>query len=90
MGVGLIDAPVSGAKNPVPNSTRQSFADALEQGHDISCTVDPGHCSDMNAPPNVDPATGHSDSDVVHWLTNGTRDERFIEALRNLIQADHG
>ena len=45
---------------------------------------------DMNAPPNVDPATAHSDSDVVRWLTNGTRDERFIEALRNLIQADHG
>src|SRR3954454_16422826 len=34
----------------------------------------------MNAPPNVDPAA-HSDGDVVHWLTNGTRDERFIDNI---------
>jgi adenylate cyclase len=34
----------------------------------------------MNAPPNVDP-TAHSDGDVVHWLTNGTRDERFIDNI---------
>src|SRR5437899_665796 len=34
---------------------------------------------DMSAPPNIDPVTAHSDSDVVHWLTNDTRDERFID-----------
>jgi adenylate cyclase len=34
----------------------------------------------MNAPPN-DPITAHSDSDVVHWLTNDTRDERFIDNI---------
>src|SRR6266852_4921037 len=36
---------------------------------------------DMNAPPNIDPVTTHSDSDVVHWLTNDTRDERFIDNI---------
>jgi adenylate cyclase len=35
----------------------------------------------MNAPPNIDPVTAHSDSDVVHWLTNETRDERFIDNI---------
>jgi adenylate cyclase len=30
----------------------------------------------MNAPPKID-----SDSDVVHWLTNGTRDERFLDNI---------
>ena len=35
----------------------------------------------MNAPPNIDPVTEHSDSDVVHWLTNDTRDERFIDNI---------
>jgi adenylate cyclase len=35
----------------------------------------------MNAPPDIDPATGHSDSDVIHWLTNETRDERFIDNI---------
>jgi hypothetical protein len=30
----------------------------------------------MNAPPNIDPVAAHSDSDVVHWLTNDTRDSR--------------
>jgi adenylate cyclase len=34
----------------------------------------------MNAPPNIDPAAA-SDGDVVHWLTNGTRDERFIDNI---------
>ena len=34
----------------------------------------------MDAPPNVEPVAGHSD-DVVHWLTNGTRDERFIDNI---------
>src|SRR5258706_13572175 len=40
----------------------------------------------MNAPPKIDPVTAHSDGDVVHWLTNDTRDERFIDnifAFRN-------
>jgi adenylate cyclase len=35
----------------------------------------------MNAPPNIDPAAAHSDGDVVHWLTNNTRDERFIDNI---------
>jgi hypothetical protein len=34
---------------------------------------------DMNAPPNIDPVNAHSD--VVHWLTNDTRDERFIDNI---------
>jgi hypothetical protein len=36
---------------------------------------------DMNAPPNIDPVTAHSDRDVMHWLTNDTRDERFIDNI---------
>src|SRR5258705_4244081 len=36
---------------------------------------------DMNAPPKIEPVAAHSDSDVVHWLTNGTRDERFIDNI---------
>jgi adenylate cyclase len=35
----------------------------------------------MNAPPNIDPVTAHPDSDVLHWLTNDTRDERFIDNI---------
>src|SRR6201996_9303864 len=35
----------------------------------------------MNAPPNIDPATAPSDGGVVHWLTNDTRDERFIDNI---------
>jgi adenylate cyclase len=35
----------------------------------------------MNAPPTIDPASAHPASDVVHWLTNGTRDERFIDNI---------
>jgi adenylate cyclase len=35
----------------------------------------------MNAPPNIDPVTAHSDRDVMHWLTNDTRDERFIDNI---------
>src|SRR5215471_19322029 len=35
----------------------------------------------MNAPPNIDSVTTHSDSDVVHWLANETRDERFIDNI---------
>jgi adenylate cyclase len=33
----------------------------------------------MNAPPNI--VTAHSDNDVLHWLTNNTRDERFIDDI---------
>lgn len=35
----------------------------------------------MNAPPNIDSITPHSDSDVLHWLTSQTRDERFIDNI---------
>jgi adenylate cyclase len=35
----------------------------------------------MDAPPDVNSVTTHSDGDVVHWLTNGTRDERFIDNI---------
>jgi adenylate cyclase len=34
----------------------------------------------MNAPPNIVP-TADSDGDVVHWLTNGTREERFLDNI---------
>jgi class 3 adenylate cyclase len=35
---------------------------------------------DMDAPPN-DPVAVHSDGDVVHWLINDTRDERFVDNI---------
>src|SRR5690242_15896799 len=35
----------------------------------------------MNPLPNVDPAPAYSDDDIVHWLTNGTREERFIDNI---------
>jgi hypothetical protein len=35
----------------------------------------------MNAPPKIDRATVHSDSDVLHWLTNDTHGERFIDNI---------
>jgi len=35
----------------------------------------------MNAPSNIDDVTEHSDSDVLHWLTNDTRDERFLDNI---------
>ena len=35
----------------------------------------------MNAPPKIDPATAYSDGDVLHWLTNDARDERFIDNI---------
>jgi adenylate cyclase len=35
----------------------------------------------MDAPANIDPATKYSDSDVVHWLTNEARNERFIDNI---------
>jgi hypothetical protein len=36
---------------------------------------------DMNAPPKIDTVSRHSDGDVVHWLMNDTRDERFIDNI---------
>jgi len=35
----------------------------------------------MNAPTNIDPASAQSAGDVVHWLTTGTREERFIDNI---------
>ena len=35
----------------------------------------------MNAPPNLDPAAALFDTDVVHWLTNDSRDERFLDNI---------
>jgi adenylate cyclase len=35
----------------------------------------------MDVSANIDPVTVYSDSDVVHWLTNETRDERFIDKI---------
>ena len=35
----------------------------------------------MDAPSHIDPVAASSDRDVVHWLTNGTRDERFIDNI---------
>jgi adenylate cyclase len=35
----------------------------------------------MNAPPNIDPLAPRPGSDVVDWLLNGTRDQRFIDNL---------
>ncbi len=34
----------------------------------------------MNAPPSIDPASALSDG-VLHWLTNETRDQRFIDNI---------
>jgi adenylate cyclase len=35
----------------------------------------------MNEPLNIDHVTAHSDGDVLHWLTNDTRDERFLDNI---------
>src|SRR6516165_6651787 len=35
----------------------------------------------MNLQPNIEPGTAYSDNDVVHWLTNDTRHERFIDNI---------
>jgi adenylate cyclase len=35
----------------------------------------------MDAPPNIDSVATHPASDVAHWLTNETRDERFIDNI---------
>ena len=31
--------------------------------------------------PTFDAAATHRDNDIVHWLTSGTRDERFIDNI---------
>ena len=36
---------------------------------------------DMDAPPNTEPVTAHVDINVVDWLTNGTRDQRFVDNI---------
>src|SRR6185437_10044111 len=52
-------------------------------GHDISLAADPtdrpGEA--MDAPLANDPSAAHSLDDVAHWLTSGTRDERFIDNI---------
>jgi len=35
----------------------------------------------MKTPPDIVPVAAYSASDVVHWLTNDTRDERFIDNI---------
>ena len=35
----------------------------------------------MDLPPNINSVTSGADGDVVHWLTNDTRDERFIDNI---------
>jgi hypothetical protein len=35
----------------------------------------------MNASPKIESVTTHSDGDVVQWLTNDTRDERFLDTI---------
>ena len=35
----------------------------------------------MDAPLTIDAVAAHRDNDIVHWLTNGTRDERFIDNI---------
>src|ERR1700724_2818760 len=47
----------------------------------VPSIVDTDWEQDMNAPPKIDPVTAYSDSDVVHWLINDTRDERFIDNI---------
>jgi hypothetical protein len=68
---------------PVAPDTQADSIDAVERGHDISCTVDEVTAQEhnMNAPPKIDPGTAHCDSDVLHWLTSETRDERFIDNI---------
>jgi adenylate cyclase len=35
----------------------------------------------MRSPPGINPVTAYCDNEVVHWLTNDTRDERFIDNI---------
>jgi adenylate cyclase len=58
--------------------------DDVEREHDIYCAASirvTAQEQDMNAPLNIDPIAAHSDNDVVHWLANDTRDERFIDNI---------
>src|SRR5512143_2273310 len=43
--------------------------------------MSPSREQDMSASPTIDSVVAQTDSDVVHWLTNGTRDERFIDNI---------
>ena len=62
---------------------RSGSIDGVDRKHDISGTVDPGHRSGAR----YGRAAKHRSRrrafrrDVVHWLTNGTRDERFIDNI---------
>jgi adenylate cyclase len=58
-----------------------SSIDAVEREHETSSTVNRCSGPKINVPPIIDPATSHSDDDVVHWLTNETRDERFLDNI---------
>jgi adenylate cyclase len=35
----------------------------------------------MNAPPKIDHVTETPDGDVLRWLTNDTRDKRFLDNI---------
>src|SRR6478672_174180 len=35
----------------------------------------------MDAPLTIDAVAAHHDKDIVDWLTNGTRDQRFIDNI---------
>src|ERR1700722_11507288 len=71
--------------NPPTSCARKQIAadsvDAGGRGHDISFTVDPRSRARYERAAKHRSVTAHSDSDVVHWLTNDTRDERFIDNI---------
>src|SRR6185437_13685196 len=54
-------------------------------GGDTTCPIPtvrvPAQEQDMNVSPNIHPVTTPFDRDVVHWLTNDTRDERFLDNI---------
>ena len=35
----------------------------------------------MNLPLNIDPGSAYSHNDIMHWLINDTRDQRFIDNI---------
>ena len=39
----------------------------------------------MDAPPNIDPATLHSDSEIVHWLMNNRKNKEENLPNKNLL-----
>src|ERR1700761_6905116 len=56
--------------------------DAVEGRHDISRAVHRApQEQDMNAPPNITPAIADTDGEVVQWLMNDTRAERFVDNI---------